>query len=84
MNYNVFQRSDVLKYLEYRLASGLTQEELAAKVGVSKSYISQLETTKKQPSVKLLIHIAVALNTCPCVLINFNHIASKHNPCKKE
>lgn len=46
-------------FREYRL---LTQHELADKVGISVPYLSQIETQKRQGSIKVLTAIARALN----------------------
>lgn len=45
----------------FRLASGLTQAELAARVGVGAPYISRLEHGRDQSSPALLGRIADAL-----------------------
>ena len=58
-----------MNYKECRLAANMTQEELAQKVGVTKSHISQIENFAKEPSVKLLMHISVVLNVCINVLL---------------
>lgn len=58
-----------MKYLEYRLKANLTQQELGNKVGVSKTHISEIERGIKDPSVKLLLHLAAVLNTCTCKLL---------------
>jgi len=60
-----------MKYREYRIKSGLTQQELADKLNISKTHISNIENGLKDPSVKLLVHMAAALNTCPCNLLDF-------------
>jgi DNA-binding XRE family transcriptional regulator len=46
-------------FREYRL---LTQHELADKVGISVPYLSQIETQKRQGSIRVLTAIARALN----------------------
>jgi DNA-binding XRE family transcriptional regulator len=46
-------------FREYRL---LSQHELADKVGISVPYLSQIETQKRQGSIRVLTAIARALN----------------------
>ena len=46
---------------EARRQAGLTQEQLAAKVGSSAAYIYQLESGHRQPSVGLLKRLSTAL-----------------------
>jgi transcriptional regulator with XRE-family HTH domain len=58
-----------MKYLEYRLRANLTQQELADKIGISKSHVCDIENNKKLPSVKVLLHLAAILNACPCRLL---------------
>ncbi|MFQ9364896.1 MAG: helix-turn-helix domain-containing protein [Bilophila wadsworthia] len=45
----------------YRDAAGLSQQELADRVGISKSYISSLELGYRAPSLNLLVKIAQTL-----------------------
>jgi transcriptional regulator with XRE-family HTH domain len=52
--------SHVLK--QERLATGLSQEKFAEKVGLSMRSISLLETGKQQPTLSTLNCIAQALN----------------------
>ncbi len=47
---------------KYRQLAGLTQEELAEKVQVRRETISRLEAGKYNPSLKLAIDIARAVN----------------------
>ena len=49
------------KNQKYRIARRLTQENLAEKVDLSVSYISEIENGKKRPSLKTLEKIAAAL-----------------------
>lgn len=46
-----------------RLAKGLTTDDVARKVNVSQSYISQFENNKAIPDVDMLQKILTALNT---------------------
>ncbi|WP_168455208.1 helix-turn-helix transcriptional regulator [Bacillus cereus] len=48
---------------ELRKEKLISQEKLAAKVGLSRTYISEIENNKKQPNVKLAIKIAKVLGT---------------------
>lgn len=51
---------DKLKRL--RLGFKLTQLDLAKEVGVSKQYINMIEKGRRQPSMKVFVKIAKALN----------------------
>ena len=44
-----------------RLRSDKTQEKLAGDVGMSASYLSQLEAGKRNPTVEKLVRISAAL-----------------------
>ena len=46
----------------YRVAKGLTQEQLAEKVGVRRETIMRLEKAQYNPSLKLAIDISRVLN----------------------
>ncbi|MCU7663400.1 MULTISPECIES: helix-turn-helix transcriptional regulator [Bacillus] len=47
----------------FRKEKLLSQERLASYVGLSRTYISEIENNKKQPNVKLAIKIAKVLGT---------------------
>lgn len=49
--------------IDARMKNGLTQAELAEKVGTKQSVISRLEIGKANPSVAFLMKLALALNT---------------------
>jgi len=51
------------KIKEYRAKKGLTQEDLAKKVGVRRETIVFLEQGKYNPSLKLAHDVAQELNT---------------------
>jgi len=46
-----------------RLARGLSQEELAFRAGMKRSYLSDLERGTRNPTVRALGRIAAALET---------------------
>lgn len=48
--------------IEARITSGLSQKELAGKMGTKQSVISRLESGNANPSIKFLQKIAVALD----------------------
>lgn len=54
----------------YRLASGLTQEQMSGFLGVSRGFYSLLELGKRWPNVDMLIRIAEVLNMSPGDLVN--------------
>ncbi|MDA1973130.1 helix-turn-helix transcriptional regulator [Bacillus cereus] len=51
------------KITELRKENLMSQETLAVLVGLSRTYISEIENNKKQPNVKLAIKIAKVLGT---------------------
>lgn len=54
----------------WRIQRSLTQQELAGRAGISKPYLSQIETGKRQGTVETLRAIARALGVPPDVLID--------------
>jgi DNA-binding XRE family transcriptional regulator len=53
----------------WRIQRNLTQQALAVRAGISKSYLSQVETGKRQGTVETLKAIAVALDVPADVLM---------------
>ncbi len=53
-----------------RVAARLSQEALAAKVGVEQSYLSGLEAGRRNPTAVTLWHVAVALKIKPGALFD--------------
>lgn len=51
------------KIAELRKEKLISQKKLAEQVGLSRTYISEIENNKKQPNVKLAIKIAKVLGT---------------------
>lgn len=48
---------------ELRIERGLTQQALGTKVGVLQNTLAEYESGKAKPSYKVLINLAVELNT---------------------
>jgi transcriptional regulator with XRE-family HTH domain len=55
---------------QYRIARNLTQEELAAKAGFSRSYYNEIETGKRNISLLNLKKLADCLDTSLSDLLN--------------
>lgn len=54
----------------YRDEAGLSQQELADRVGISKSYISSLELGYRAPNLNILVRIAYVLGIAPGRLVD--------------
>ena len=52
-----------------RQKSGMTQEELAERTGVSARYVGSIERARVAASISVLGQLAKALDVNPCVLI---------------
>ena len=52
-----------------RLALGLSQEELAEKAGVHRTYVGMLERSEKNVTIYNIERIAIALQVEPSVLL---------------
>ncbi|OGU11876.1 MAG: transcriptional regulator [Ignavibacteria bacterium GWB2_35_12] len=52
----------IRELIRYRIKNGLTQEELALRIGTKQSAISRLESTKQMPSLSFLRSVANALD----------------------
>jgi len=68
MNYENFPERLGQTISDLRAESGLTQTELADKIGVDSNYISMLERGKRLPSTQFLINISDVLD-CPLHII---------------
>jgi transcriptional regulator with XRE-family HTH domain len=53
----------------YRVSARLSQEELAARMGVEQGYLSGLEAGRRNPTIVTLWHAAVALGIRPSLLL---------------
>ena len=54
----------------YRNQAGLSQQQLADSVGVSKGFISALEGGRSIPNLDMLVQLAEALNVSAGTLVN--------------
>jgi transcriptional regulator with XRE-family HTH domain len=52
-----------------REAAGLTQEQLAERADVHRTYVSLLERDKKSPTVAVLVRLCGALGVAPSTLL---------------
>jgi transcriptional regulator with XRE-family HTH domain len=53
-----------------RLKAGLTQEEVAARAGVSREYVSMLEAGKNVPTIDVFIRLCHAVDAHPSDVIS--------------
>ena len=58
---------------ELRRSEGLSQEELAEKIGISSKYLSSIERGKENPTFDTFIKLAAALNIDLTEIFNFSH-----------
>ena len=56
---------------QLRLAQGLSQEELAFKCGLDRTYIGRLENLKRNPTLPVIAKIAAAFNMEAWELLKF-------------
>ena len=73
---NTYVTGSTVKQL--REARGLTQAELAEKIGVSSKTVSKWETAKGLPDISLLQPLAQALGISVIELMNGEHIANRN------
>lgn len=69
-----------LNLKEFRNLIGISQKQLASKLGISQGYISEVEKGLKSPTVRMLYKIANALEICPHMLLS-STIYCKENNC---
>ena len=56
-----------------RLQEGFTQQQLAAKLGVTKSVVSYYELQERYPSPEILLRIATIFHVSTDYLLGLNH-----------
>ena len=52
-----------------RQSAGISQEELADRAGIHRTYVSQIERGLKSPTIVMLLRLSKALNSAPSKLI---------------
>ncbi|MCT2882634.1 helix-turn-helix domain-containing protein [Lentilactobacillus buchneri] len=66
-----------------RQSKGMTMQDMANHVGISKSYYSLIERGERRVSYELTFKIANALNTTPDnIFLDFQSTLSKHSDKK--
>lgn len=58
-----------LRIKNVRKAKGMTQKELAAKLSISQSFLSELENNKYDMTLNMLFKISEVLNVTPTELV---------------
>lgn len=69
-----------------RREQGLTQAELARRVGITRPYLSDIENSKRQVRGELMIRIAITLGKSveDIFLISLSNIIDKNNSNQEE
>ena len=62
---------------EYRKEQGITQDELAQRVGIRRETIGKLESGKSNPSLKLAMDVAAVLRTKVDELFYYKEVQKK-------
>jgi transcriptional regulator with XRE-family HTH domain len=62
---NTAQSNLAVKVKQLRKSAGITQEDLAFKAGIDRTYASQIERAVANPSLGIICQIADALNCKP-------------------
>jgi transcriptional regulator with XRE-family HTH domain len=56
----------------FRVVRGVTQERLAAEAGIHPSYVALIEREEANPSLRVVVAIAEALETTPAILLSLS------------
>jgi len=57
---------------EARVVAGITQAQLAEKIGVSRVHLCNYERGRKWPNVEMLVRICKCLGTSPNQILDFS------------
>jgi transcriptional regulator with XRE-family HTH domain len=68
----------------FRAASGISQEELADRARLDRTYVSGLERGLRNPTVLVLVDLAVALGVQPSDLISEIQVPKRNWPSPLE
>jgi len=63
------------KLREFRKHTGLTQKQLAEKLGISESYYSQIENNKRRLSLRTALNITTILELMPSDIFLLDNFA---------
>lgn len=66
---NLIQRQFGLRLKELRDAKGMTQEDLAEKAGLFRTYLSRIETGTANPTLTVIHQLASAVSETPASLL---------------
>lgn len=69
MHMDNVNRAIALAIVKLRHEANFSQEELADRAGIHRTYVSQIERSLKSPTLQVLMQIAKALNTSASELI---------------
>ena len=61
------------RLLAIRLTKAMTQEVLAGKVGLDRSYVGSVERGERNVSLENIVRLAIALDVPPSELMTFDH-----------
>ena len=67
----------------YRIEAEISQEELAAGMGVEQGYVSRLEAGKRNPTIVTIWHAAEALGVRPAALFRARAPTAKRKKPQK-
>ena len=68
-----------LRVKELRLANKFTQEQLAEKLGIERTYLARIETGKHFPGAENIEKLACIFNISTSELFEYNHFKNKEN-----
>lgn len=63
----------------FREEAGLTQKQIAHKLGISESYYCQIENTKRRMSLQMALDIAAILKKTPNEIFLPDDVQQEHN-----